>query len=161
MILLTVGKQLPFDRLVSAVDALAAGLPEPVIAQVGQSRLQPQNVETHKRLSARAFEELAARATLIVAHAGVGSVLLARRLQKPIVMMPRRADLGEHRNDHQLATARQLEGTDGIFIAWDGSAIGKAIDRALNSPSLEDRESPSLARLRNAIASFIETGDTR
>lgn len=161
MILLTVGKQLPFDRLVSAVDALAADLPEPVIAQVGQSRLQAQNVETHARLSARAFEELATRATLIVAHAGIGSVLLARRLQKPIVMMPRRADLGEHRNDHQLATARQLEGTDGIFIAWDGSAIGKAIDRARNSPSLEDRESPGLARLRNAIASFIETGDTR
>lgn len=161
MILLTVGKQLPFDRLVGAVDALATHLAEPVIAQVGQSAVQPQNIESHAVLPAREFEELAARAKLIVSHAGIGSVLLARRLQKPIVLMPRRADMGEHRNDHQLATAKQLEGTDGVFIAWDETELEQAINRALNLPPFEDRESATLARLRKATSSFIETGDIR
>ena len=159
MILLTVGKQLPFDRLVMAVDALAPHLAEPVIAQVGQSLVQPHNIEAHAKLPAQDFEAIAERARLIVSHAGIGSVLLARRLQKPIVLMPRRADLREHRNDHQMATAKQLEGTDGIFIAWDETELEEAIDQALNSPPFEDRESASLAMLRKATASFIETGD--
>lgn len=159
MILLTVGKQLPFDRLVMAVDSLAPVLPEPVIAQVGHSGFQPQNIETHARLSARAFEDLAARATLIVAHAGIGSVLLARRLQKPIVLMPRRANFGEHRNDHQLATAKQLEETGGIFVAWEEKELAQAIKHALHSPPVGERASPSLARLRKATESFIAMGD--
>ncbi len=159
MILLTVGKQLPFDRLLMAVDALAPDLPEPVIAQVGHSGFQPQNIETHARLSARAFEELAARATLIVAHAGIGSVLLARRLQKPIVLMPRRADLGEHRNDHQLSTAKQLEDSEAIFVAWEEKELAQTIKHALHSPPVGERASPSLARLRKATASFIAKGD--
>lgn len=159
MILLTVGKQLPFDRLVMAIDALAPVLPEPVIAQVGHSGFQPQNIETHARLSARAFEDLAARATLIVAHAGIGSVLLARKLQKPIVLMPRRANSGEHRNDHQLATAKQLEETGGIFVAWEEKELTQAIKHALHSPPVGERASPSLARLRKATESFIAMGD--
>lgn len=159
MILLTVGKQLPFDRLVMAVDALAPDLADPVIAQIGQSQAQPQYLKAHAQLPATAFEELASSATLIISHAGIGSVLLARRLQKPIVLMPRRADKGEHRNDHQLATARQLKGTDGVLIAWDETELEQAINRALNLPPFEDRESATLARLRKATASFIETGD--
>lgn len=159
MILLTVGKQLPFDRLVSAVDALAADLPEPVIAQVGHSGFQPRHLKAHAQLPATAFEELASSATLIISHAGIGSILLARRMQKPIVLMPRRADLGEHRNDHQLATAKQLEVNEGIFVAWEEKEIAQAIKHALHSPPIGERASPSLARLRKATASFIAKGD--
>lgn len=36
MILATVGMQLGFDRLIKAMDALAPGLGQPVIAQVGK-----------------------------------------------------------------------------------------------------------------------------
>jgi UDP-N-acetylglucosamine transferase subunit ALG13 len=160
MILLTVGKQLPFDRLVGAVDALAPHLAEPVVAQIGQDAAQPNNMEAHAKLSAMAFEELAARSSLLVSHAGIGSVLLARRLQKPIVLMPRRAEMGEHRNDHQLATARQLERADGVLIAWDETDLDRAIELAMATKAFAKGESASLAKLRETTAHFIATGDT-
>ena len=159
MILLTVGKQLPFDRLVSALDTLTPGFAQPVVAQVGQSAIQPRNIETHAQLSVQDFEDLAARARLIVAHAGIGSILLASRLKKPIVLMPRRADLGEHRNDHQIATAKQFEGGEGIFVAWDEKGLALAIEHALHSPPIGERKSPSLEKLRKATESFIVMGD--
>lgn len=159
MILVTVGKQLPFDRLVGAVDTLAQQLTEPVIGQVGKSALALQHIKAHAQLSASTFEDLAAEARLIIAHAGVGSVLLARRLRKPIVLLPRRAALGEHRNDHQLATARQLEGAAGVFVAWEETDLGEAIVRAGSSAPVEEGENHSLGRLRQAMASFLASGD--
>jgi UDP-N-acetylglucosamine transferase subunit ALG13 len=56
-------------------------------------------------------------ATIVVGHAGIGTMLNARLLRKPVVLFPRRAKLGEHRNDHQLATAAALAGRPGIGIA--------------------------------------------
>ncbi|MGO7205561.1 glucuronosyltransferase, partial [Rhizobium ruizarguesonis] len=43
MILVTVGTQLPFDRLVKAVDTFATELSKPVLAQIGRGSYTPQN----------------------------------------------------------------------------------------------------------------------
>lgn len=56
---------------------------------------------------------------VVVSHAGMGSVITARRLGKPIVVVPRRSALLEHRNDHQVATAGQLENRTGVYVAWE------------------------------------------
>ena len=37
----------------------------------------------------------------------------------PMIVMPRRAELGEHRNDHQSATARRLSHLPGLSVAED------------------------------------------
>jgi exopolysaccharide biosynthesis glucuronosyltransferase PssE len=119
VILVTVGMQLPFDRLIRAVDEIAAELDEPIAAQVGVSRYRPKNFEGAAAVPAREFEELFRQARFVVAHAGIGTVLNAQRHQKPLVVVPRQAKYGEHRNDHQLATCAQLEKRSGIFVAWE------------------------------------------
>lgn len=126
MILVTTGTQLPFPRLVGAVAALVAEgrLDEPVIAQVGPDAGAYPGLEVHADLPADRFEALFARARLVVGHAGIGTVLSARRHGRPLVAMPRRADLGEHRNDHQMATARELADRPGLHVAWDADALG-------------------------------------
>lgn len=68
-------------------------------------------------------------AQVIVSHAGMGSLLTALRHRRPILIMPRKASLGEHRNDHQMATARWMEGRPGVTVAWDEAMIGEALDR--------------------------------
>lgn len=123
MILVTVGTQLPFDRLVKAMDAVAPTLDEPVVAQTGQGAYQPRHMQAQSSYSAMAFDQLAAEASLLVSHAGTGSILLAQRLQKPILLLARRAALGEHRNDHQLATAQQMAGRGGIYVAENETDI--------------------------------------
>ena len=127
MILVTVGMQLPFPRLVAAMDRLAPGLDEPVVAQVGPDRASYPNLDARARLTPAEFDAAARRARLLVGHAGIGTVLTARHLGKPLILFPRRRDLGEHRNDHQFATCRQLEGVRGLHVAWSEEDLARLV----------------------------------
>ncbi|MEE4200888.1 glycosyltransferase [Erythrobacter sp.] len=158
MILVTVGMQLGFDRLIRAMDALAPELGMKVVAQTGRGEYRPANMEAHQALAPTRFEELASRARVLVSHAGIGTVLTAQRLGKPIVLMPRRADLGEHRNDHQVATVCQLAGRDGILVALGETELGVRIGEALGSKPAPDQPSPKQAQLEAAIRHFITAG---
>ena len=42
--------------------------------------------------------------------------------------MPRRAELGEHRNDHQRATAERFRDRKGIFVADDEETLVGRLD---------------------------------
>ncbi len=135
MIFITVGTQLAFDRMVSAVDRWASGRPGvQAFAQVGPARDLPQHIPHADFLPPSRAQALMRQADLIVAHAGMGSVLTALELRKPIVIMPRQAALGEHRNDHQLATARWLEGRPGVHVAWDEPGLLALLDRHADLP---------------------------
>jgi UDP-N-acetylglucosamine transferase subunit ALG13 len=109
MIFVTVGVQLPFDRLVRAVDAWAGErMRSDVFAQIGPSQYRPQHIEFRAFVEPPEFRRLVECADAVVAHAGMGSIITALELAKPLIVMPRRAELGEHRNDHQLSTARHM-----------------------------------------------------
>lgn len=133
MIFVTVGTQLPFDRLISAVDAWAQRNPaERVFAQIGPGQYKPASCEFADFVPPDRANLLFQEADLIVSHAGMGSILTALKYRKPILIMPRKASLGEHRNEHQLATAKWLGNKPGIFVAHE----------ALDIPSiLSDRSS--------------------
>ncbi len=49
--------------------------------------------------------------------------LSALRFEKPLLVMPRRASLGEQRNEHQLATAKRLLEFDKVNVAFDESEL--------------------------------------
>lgn len=129
MIFVTVGTQLAFDRLVAAVDVWAGANPSVrVFAQIGPAEQNPRHIEHAPFLSPSRTQALMEEAELIVAHAGMGTVLSALGMGKPILILPRRAGLGEHRNDHQLATARWLEGRPGVHVAWETPDLGPMLD---------------------------------
>ena len=75
---------------------------------------------------------------------------------KPIILVPRRAALGEHRNDHQLATVRQLAERPGILIAHDETELPDRIAEGLTMNARLGEESPTARRLNDALAAFIE-----
>lgn len=108
MIFLTVGTQLPFTRLVDYVDRWAIDAEEEVRAQTFCEG-NWKNINAKPMVSPLEARDLSREASIIVAHAGMGSILTALEYSKPIVIVPRRADLHEHRNDHQMATARKFE----------------------------------------------------
>jgi UDP-N-acetylglucosamine transferase subunit ALG13 len=154
VIFATTGTQLPFPRLIAALDALAPRLGEPVVAQIGPDRAAYAHIESTATLAAAAFEARFAAARLVVAHAGIGSILSARRHGKPIVIVPRRHDLGEHRNDHQLATARELQDRAGVHVAWDtGDLEGLLLRPDLAGPG--DAPAPRLGELVDFVAGFV------
>lgn len=132
MIFLTVGTQLPFDRLAGAVNRWAGMHPgHEVIAQVGPTEMAFSSMRCERFLSPGSFEELFGSADLIVAHAGMGTILSAAERRKPLLVMPRRASLGEHRNEHQMATATRLESRLGLTVAWEENEVAGKIDSLL------------------------------
>jgi UDP-N-acetylglucosamine transferase subunit ALG13 len=94
MIFVTVGTQLPFPRLINAMDDLADLLEEKVIAQTGSYSEPTRNVEKFDTLEPAKFEQYFIAARVIVAHAGIGSILSAKRYEKPLVLFPRRVRFG-------------------------------------------------------------------
>jgi UDP-N-acetylglucosamine transferase subunit ALG13 len=133
VIFVTVGSQMPFDRLVRAADAWAAAHPQVrCVAQIGMSEFKPQSMESMVTVSPSDFRQLLCEARLIVAHAGMGTVLSALEYDKPIVLMPRWGRLRETRNDHQVATARWLESKRGVYVAPDENDLATKINVALN-----------------------------
>lgn len=161
MILVSVGTQFSFDRLVEAVDkwAIESGCAD-VVAQVGDSTYQPKALECVRSLDPDRFAALHAQARLIVAHAGMGSILGALQAKKPIIIMPREHARGEHRNDHQLATARRFESTPGVYVAWDApglvALLGRAGELSASEAISPHAPEPFLASLR----AFAENAPT-
>jgi UDP-N-acetylglucosamine transferase subunit ALG13 len=146
VILLTVGSQLPFCRMVRAVDAwCAASGRTDVIGQIGgigPESYRPRHFKWSEFIAPAEFDELIARADLIIAHAGMGSIISALRNAKPIVIMPRRASLSEHRNEHQLATAARFAGRQNVYVAGDEAMLPMTLERAAGGPSPRDSISP-------------------
>jgi len=127
MIFVTVGTQLPFDRLVKTVDAWNVAKEVELYLQIGPSEYKPQNAEFSEFLEPAKADQLFKQAEIIISHAGMGSILTALRYQKPIIIMPRLAAQGEHRNDHQLATCKWLGNKAGIHVAEAESALLKLL----------------------------------
>jgi len=154
MIFLTLGTQLGFDRLVKAVDDAAQNLDEEVFGQIGVSAYQPKHFAFTDFLTPQDFSARFGSARLIVGHAGMGTILSGMKAEKPLVLMARQAKLGEHRNDHQLATVAQMRRIKGIHIADTSDDVAKLLStRALDSMSAT--ASPALDRLIAALEQEI------
>ena len=159
MIFVTVGMQLGFDRLIRAMDEIALKLDEEVIAQIGIGQYVPHNISFQRHYLPEEIETLFDASRLIIAHAGIGTVLAAQRHAKPLVILPRWANLGEHRNDHQIATARQLHGRPGIAVALEIDDLADAIGQAANMAPPLNIATPEQGNLKQVVANFIESGN--
>lgn len=157
VIFVTVGTQLPFDRLISAVDAWAQINPaERVFAQVGPGKYKPAACEFADFVPPDRANLLFQESSLIVSHAGMGSILTALRYRKPILIMPRKASLGEHRNEHQLATARWLGGKPGIFVADSVEDISSILSRRSSLKSSDGISQFAGTEFTDRLRQFID-----
>lgn len=155
MILLTVGTQLPFDRFVEIVDRLAPQVDEEIFAQTGHGRYCPRNMRSQSVVGPIEFEQLVAKSSRIVSHAGIGTIVMAQKHCKPMILFPRLGALDEHRNDHQLATVRALSGRPGIHSAYNEEELTRLIFQPLTNPA-PVRELPERERLRDSVGRFID-----
>jgi UDP-N-acetylglucosamine transferase subunit ALG13 len=126
MIVVTVGtNEQPFDRLVRAAASL--GGDEPLLVQYGSSRVPHGRGEWVDFLPFDELEARAAAARVLVCHAGVGSIMLARRSGKRPIVLPRRHHLGEAVDDHQLPLARRLAQAGLVTLVEDERALAAAV----------------------------------
>lgn len=152
MIFVTVGTQLPFPRLIEAMDAIAGHISEPVLAQTG-AICAANNLIVEPVMSEDRYRRVMGLARVIVSHAGIGTVIAARDAEKPLILVPRRAELGEHRNDHQLGTVRELIGRQGVKVVWNTDDLAELVTQEFVPPVAAS--GPALDGLVSRLRSFI------
>ena len=160
MIFVTIGSMFPFDRLVRLMDGWSADHPgHDVFSQIGNGSYIPRHSRWVRILRPAEFIENVRTATLTIAHAGMGSIITAMETGRPIVILPRRCDQGEHTTDHQLHTAAWLTGKQGIYVAMSDEDLAPTIEAALKETGTPlgrlDSSAPQefLDRIRELVAS--------
>ena len=154
MIFATIGTQAPFDRFVKMLDEVCEGMNEEVICQTIGCTYDAMNIRIIGFVAPDEFNKIFSEARLIIAHAGMGTILSALKQQKPIIVVPRLASLGEHRNDHQMATAMRMHELGYVNVAYDKAQLKDLLSSDLKPMKIiGDSASESLVK---SIAEFID-----
>jgi len=162
MIFVTVGTQGRFDRLIRTVDQWAGAKGgADVFAQTGPSDYHCEHVRAERFIDPTDFRKRVEAASVVISHAGMGSIITALELGKRIIVMPRRASLGEQRNDHQLATAKRFAEQGRIAVAFSEKDLIDKLNQLQVGDTTERLGAQASPTLISAIRTFIETGHIR
>ena len=154
MIFVTSGSMLPFDRLFRLIDdAVETGvIRDEVFAQIGEGKYEPKRFPFERFVEKERFDLLVSDASLVIAHAGIGVIMQALEAGTPLLVLTRKAALGEHVNDHQVSTAKKFESL-GHILTLDGhdleaklNQIGRFVPRP---------RSPNVAGVGLRISQFL------
>lgn len=118
MIFITTGTQEPFDRLLASMLRYLQETDEEVVIQAKTNMQFPKHVKVHEFLPPKDFEHYFHSADIVISHAGMGTIIMALTSEKPLIIFPRQAALKEHRNDHQMATARKIAELKLVYVAF-------------------------------------------
>ena len=134
LVFLTVGTDHhPFDRLVRWVDAWASERDVRVVAQFGTAT-PPQHVDGAEMLRADELGRLMGRSVAVVCHGGPGTIAAARDAGTIPIVVPRRPDLGEHVDDHQMRFVARLAESGAVHAPATEAELRELLDRALADP---------------------------
>jgi beta-1,4-N-acetylglucosaminyltransferase len=135
LIFVTVGNATQgFRRLLDRVDALAgegffAG--EEVLIQFGNNPdFRALNCKQEAFLQADRFAEAIKTSSIVISHAGAGTVLHALAVGRMSIVMPRRKRYGELIDDHQLELVQVLATEGRVIPAYEPEDLPHAIGQA-------------------------------
>jgi UDP-N-acetylglucosamine transferase subunit ALG13 len=142
LLLVTVGTDHHrFDRLVRWVDdwlvaAGGAGAPLRCLMQTGTSAPPSSGAaDWQPYLEFDALQAALRNAAAVVCHGGPGTILGARHLGAVPIVVPRRHQLGEHVDDHQVAFSRRLAAGGGVYLAESQADLHALLDRVTVDPA--------------------------
>jgi UDP-N-acetylglucosamine transferase subunit ALG13 len=120
-----------FDRLLKEVDRLVESKKiKNVIAVIGNSTYKPKNYKWYRFVDYENYTKLEKKSTILVIHAGIGSIMSALDLGKPVIVVPRQTKFNEHIDNHQIYTAKELEKQGKILAVYDIKNLYSAIKKA-------------------------------
>lgn len=128
-VFVTIGTQLPFDRLILKAESVCRENQYVASFQIGQSSHKPSYGKVYSHLSQLEYDKLFMESDLIISHAGMGTIISSLEMCKPLVVVPRLQRFGEHRNDHQLATCEKFRNYENISVCLDLESLEDDINR--------------------------------
>ena len=159
MIFVTIGSAPhDFKRLLKKMDEISTKIDDEIIIQTGLSSYQPVHAKSFGFVEYDEVMVYFKNADLIVSHASAGPMLYARKFNKPLIMVPRRGDLNEHIDNHQMETSDALDGSsEMVEVVYDVSDLEEAIKRAYQKVLQNSNYGPpiSLGSLTECLKSFV------
>lgn len=157
MILVTLGTQkFAMNRLVEAMDKLAAKLKgEEVFIQTGNSTFKPVNCQYSQFVDSSEFKKMIEECSLLITHAGVGSIMTGINAGKPVIVVPRLKKYGEHVDDHQTQIAKAFCDKGCVICCEDVSQLRECIDKAQNGYTFKPYTAPD-RKIEDIILDFMK-----
>jgi len=118
-----------FERLVKAVDDIAAHGKEEFFVQLGNTPYEPHHCPFERFIEKPVLEEMMKMADLIICHGGFGSIRDGLVHRKAVIAVPRQEELGECM-DRQEELVRELEDQGRILAVYDTAGLEVAIQKA-------------------------------
>jgi UDP-N-acetylglucosamine transferase subunit ALG13 len=152
----------PFDRIVGWADAWAGAHPDiRVLVQYGTSR-PPSVAEGRDLLPVDELTASMVEASAIVCHGGPGTIMGARESGHVPIVVPRRSDLGEHVDDHQVRFATRVAAAQQVHLATERPGLDDLLDRAVaGEPGFnidlvtDDPAAEAVERFGNAVDTLL------
>lgn len=143
----------PFHRLLKTMDDVAFQMKLDVVLQTGYTDFTPLYCRHFGFLPYRKFLLYYREADLIVSHASGGPLVYSRFYSKPIILVPRRPELGEIFNRHQIETAEAVAALNDnrIHVAFDDGLIQETVRQLLSPARPPENGNNELERLRRAL----------
>jgi UDP-N-acetylglucosamine transferase subunit ALG13 len=132
LIFVAVGTQkFEFNRLIEKVDELveSGDIEEEVFAQIGVCSYRPKHYEYKTFMPKDIMMGWMEKADIVITHAGTGMIMEALDMGKKVIAVPRKAEYGEHVDDHQFEIVRALSSKNIIEPAYDTDELAEAIRR--------------------------------
>lgn len=158
MIVVTLGTQrFQMNRLIEAIDGIAPAMSEEFFVQTGNSTYIPQHCRYQNFLDAEEFQKKIEECSLLITHAGVGTIMRGINAGKPVVVIPRLARYHEHVDDHQVQIAKAFAGKECVLCCEDLDHLSEVIEEARVYP-FKPYKSPD-RKIEDIILEFIHQLD--
>lgn len=145
----------PFDRLVKWADRFAGDHPDAhVIVQHGTAA-PPTVAEHHALLPAEELRMLFEAADAIVCHGGPATIVEAREAGRLPISVPRRPELGEHVDGHQVRFVGHVAAAGQVRSPESYEEFVQLLERAMEDPSAL-RTSSETSAVHESIARFAQ-----
>lgn len=144
-----------FDRLVAWVDAwLAAGAAQRVDCVVQHGTSQPSAIaRSEPYLAFQEMQRHFREASVVVCHGGPSTIMDAKTAGLVPIALPRRPELGEHVDDHQVRFVSRLADLGEVWTASDQAGFAERLEAALTAPPVSQRGEQQI-RVERAITRF-------
>ncbi len=159
MIFVTVGTQkFQMNRLMKQIELMAESMPdERFVIQYGNCTYIPKNCETYQFMDRPQFEQCVSECDVLITHGGVGTIMSGIRAGKPVVVVPRLRQYGEHVDDHQIEAARALKEHKCLVICMNTEFLGYIISHI--SEYVFNRYEEPEKKVEDLVLGFIESSE--
>ena len=157
MIFVALGTQkFPFNRLLKELDLISkeGKIKDRIVAQTGYSTYIPKMFKSTKFLNVDEYNKNIKKCDLLITHAGVGTILEGKKLDKPIIVVPRLSKYGEHVDDHQLEIAEDFAKKKLVFACQDIKKLASLIEETKKSKLMKyvSNNKNFVLKLKSALA---------